>query len=205
VVIFENISQGILVGLEVIILVAALGVVLIPNIVYSAFLLAVVLIAIAGLYILLNAEFLAAAQILIYVGAINVLILFAIMLVNSRLAVQSDSKPLSVRLLAVILSFGSFAGVSSMIVQTSWPKPPFLGQPQTMYLIGNHLFSDYLLPFEVVSLILLIALIGAVLLARKEKKAKLASLDPLLVPSTLPSDLPPPESLNLLGKGNIIN
>lgn len=204
-VIFENISQGILVSLELVILVAALGVVLIPNIVYSAFLLAVVLIAIAGLYILLNAEFLAAAQILIYVGAINILILFAIMLVNSRLAVQSNSKPLSVRLLALILSFGSFAGVSGMIVQTSWPKPPFLAQPQTMYLIGNHLFSDYLLPFEVVSLILLIALMGAVLLARKEKKAKLSSLGGLLISSTLTSDPPLPESLNLLGKGKTLN
>jgi NAD(P)H-quinone oxidoreductase subunit 6 len=62
----------------------ALGVVLLSNIVYSAFLLALVFISISGLYILLNAGFVAAAQILIYVGAVNVLILFGIMLVNKR-------------------------------------------------------------------------------------------------------------------------
>jgi NAD(P)H-quinone oxidoreductase subunit 6 len=63
---------------------AALGVVLLSNIVYSAFLLGGVFISIAGIYILLNADFVAAAQILIYVGAVNVLILFAIMLVNKQ-------------------------------------------------------------------------------------------------------------------------
>ncbi|NJR65432.1 MAG: NADH-quinone oxidoreductase subunit J, partial [Leptolyngbyaceae cyanobacterium CRU_2_3] len=63
---------------------AALGVVLLSNIVYSAFLLGLVFISMSGLYILLNAGFVAAAQILIYVGAVNVLILFGIMLVNKR-------------------------------------------------------------------------------------------------------------------------
>ena len=63
---------------------AALGVVLFSNIVYSAFLLGGVFLSISGMYLLLNADFVAAAQILIYVGAVNVLILFAIMLVNKR-------------------------------------------------------------------------------------------------------------------------
>ena len=63
---------------------AALGVVLFSNIVYSAFMLAGVFVSIAGLYLLLNADFVAAAQLLVYVGAINVLILFAIMLVNKQ-------------------------------------------------------------------------------------------------------------------------
>ncbi|XTZ12470.1 MAG: NADH-quinone oxidoreductase subunit J, partial [cyanobacterium endosymbiont of Rhopalodia inflata] len=62
----------------------SLGVVLLSNIVYSAFLLGGVFISIAGIYILLNADFVAVAQVLIYVGAINVLILFAIMLVNKQ-------------------------------------------------------------------------------------------------------------------------
>ncbi|HEY9887982.1 MAG TPA: NADH-quinone oxidoreductase subunit J, partial [Candidatus Obscuribacterales bacterium] len=72
--------------LAVLVLGSALGVVLLSNIVYSAFLLGGVFISISGLYILLNAGFVAAAQILIYVGAVNVLILFGIMLVNKRQA-----------------------------------------------------------------------------------------------------------------------
>lgn len=63
------------------VIIAALGVVLLDNVVYSAFLLGGVFLSIAGLYILMNADFVSAAQILIYVGAVNVLILFAIMLV----------------------------------------------------------------------------------------------------------------------------
>ena len=65
-----------------------------------------------------------------------------------------------------------------MILQTNWPKPPFIAQPNTLPIIGNHLFSDYLLPFEIISVILLIGLIGAILLARKEKKANLSSSYP---------------------------
>ncbi|MFN7739725.1 MAG: NADH-quinone oxidoreductase subunit J, partial [Cyanobacteriota bacterium] len=62
----------------------SLGVVLLPTLVYSAFLLGAVVLSVAGLYLLLNASFVAAAQVLVYVGAVNVLILFAIMLVNKR-------------------------------------------------------------------------------------------------------------------------
>jgi len=77
----QLVSFGIL---SVMMIGTALGVVLLSNIVYSAFLLGGVFVSIAGLYLLLNADFVAAAQLLIYVGAVNVLILFAIMLVNKR-------------------------------------------------------------------------------------------------------------------------
>ena len=70
--------------LSLIIIVGSLGVVLLESIVYSAFLLGGVFMSVAGLYLLLNASFVAAAQVLVYVGAINVLILFAIMLVNKK-------------------------------------------------------------------------------------------------------------------------
>ena len=71
-------------ALSAVIVLGALGVVLLSNIVYSAFLLGGVFLAVAGLYLLLNASFVAAAQVLVYVGAVNVLILFAIMLVNKK-------------------------------------------------------------------------------------------------------------------------
>lgn len=197
--IVEKIPQILFYSLEIIIISAALGVVLIPNIVYSAFLLGVVLSGIAGIFILLNADFLAAAQILIYVGAINILILFAIMLVNNRLAIKSESKPLFVQLIGAFLALSGFGVISRMVFQTNWPKPPFIAQPNTLPIIGNHIFSDYLLPFEIISIILLIGLIGAILLARKEKKVNLSSLsESNLNIITKAKNLSSEEGLNLL-------
>ena len=77
--------------LSLVILIGAIGVVLLENIVYSAFLLGGVFMSVAGLYLLLNASFVAAAQVLVYVGAVNVLIIFAIMLVNKK----EDLKPIN--------------------------------------------------------------------------------------------------------------
>ena len=76
--------------LSLIVIIGALGVILLENIVYSAFLLGGVFMSVAGLYLLLNASFVAAAQVLVYVGAVNVLIIFAIMLVNKK----EDLKPI---------------------------------------------------------------------------------------------------------------
>ena len=76
--------------LSLVVIIGALGVILLENIVYSAFLLGGVFMSVAGFYLLLNASFVAAAQVLVYVGAVNVLIIFAIMLVNKK----EDLKPL---------------------------------------------------------------------------------------------------------------
>lgn len=148
---------------------AALGVVLLSNIVYSAFLLGGVFISIAGLYILLNASFVAAAQVLIYVGAVNVLILFAIMLVNKR----EDFTPLPNawvrRGLTALVCLGLFALLSGMVLSTPWilNTGPIAGDA-ALVLIGQHFFTDFLLPFELASVLLLMALIGAIVLARRE-------------------------------------
>lgn len=155
--------------LAVMMLGAALGVVLFKNIVYSAFLLGGVFISIAGLYLLLNADFVATAQVLIYVGAINVLILFAIMLVNKR----QDFAPMPrswIRKAATgLVCVGLFALLSTMILATPWS---FSTQPaagdEAIVLIGKHFFTDFLLPFELASVLLLMALVGAVILARRE-------------------------------------
>ncbi|MEO0375167.1 MAG: NADH-quinone oxidoreductase subunit J [Cyanobacteria bacterium P01_A01_bin.17] len=148
---------------------AALGVVLFENIVYSAFTLAGVFMSIAGLYILLNADFVSAAQVLVYVGAVNVLILFAIMLVNKR----EDFKPVPRRWVrkgaAAVVCAGVFALLATMVVQTSWGTNLALTPPEsTSLLIGEHFFSDYLLPFELASILLLMALVGAIVIARRE-------------------------------------
>ena len=148
---------------------AALGVVLIKNVVYSAFLLAGAFLSMAGLYLLLNADFVAAAQILIYVGAVNVLILFAIMLVNKR----EDFVPVkgaSLRRVATALvCAGLFALLGAMVVTTPWAVSTLTPAGDTSIVkIGLHFFSDFLLPFELASILLLMALVGAIVLARRE-------------------------------------
>lgn len=147
----------------------ALGVVLLPKIVHSAFLLAGVFISISGLYILLNADFVAAAQILVYVGAVNVLILFAIMLVNK----QEDYAEIPGRgirkIATAVVCFGLFALLGTMVLATPWSldttSTPVV---DTVVALGEHFFSDYLLPFELASVLLLMAMVGAIILARRD-------------------------------------
>lgn len=147
----------------------ALGVVLLPKIVHSAFLLAAVFVSISGLYILLNADFVAAAQILVYVGAVNVLILFAIMLVNK----QENYTELPGRTLrkaaTAVVCLGLFALLGTMVLATPWSidstSTPITN---TVVALGEHFFSDYLLPFELASVLLLMAMVGAIILARRD-------------------------------------
>ncbi len=147
----------------------SLAVVLLENIVYSAFLLGGVFMAVAGLYLLLNASFVAAAQILVYVGAVNVLILFAIMLVNKK----EKLKPIKGLKSRKLISGGVCGGLLILLlrvsISTKWslPGPTSIGEEATER-IGEHLFTDYLLPFELASILLLMAMIGAIVLARRE-------------------------------------
>lgn len=148
----------------------ALGVVLLPKIVHSAFLLAGVFISISGLYILLNADFVAAAQILVYVGAVNVLILFAIMLVNKQEDYVSLPGRLIRKVATAVVCFGLFALLGTMVLATPWSldsTSPAVVE-NTVIALGEHFFSDYLLPFELASVLLLMAMVGAIILARRD-------------------------------------
>lgn len=149
--------------------VAALLVVLGRNIVHAALSLVLAFSGVAGLYILLDAEFLAAVQILLYVGGITILILFAIML-TSRISARG------VRILNEQVWVGSLVvvGFPLLILFKVVPKLPHtasLPPPvETTRSIGRLLMTTYVLPFEVASILLLAALIGALILARKEKE-----------------------------------
>ena len=168
-----NLAQGVQIvslGILAVMMVgAALGVVLLSNIVYSAFLLGGVFVSIAGMYLLLNADFVAAAQVLIYVGAVNVLILFAIMLVNKREDFAVLPKAWIRQALTAVVCLGLFALLSGMVLATPWSisSVPAAGDSSTV-VIGLHFFSDFLLPFELASILLLIAMVGAIILARRE-------------------------------------
>jgi NAD(P)H-quinone oxidoreductase subunit 6 len=165
----SSIQQICFLVLSAAMLLGALGVVLLPNIVYSAFLLGGVFLSVAGLYLLLNASFVAAAQVLVYVGAVNVLILFAIMLVNKK----ENLAPIPGLALRRVLSGSVCGGLFLLLLRvaftTPWalPGPVPVGEEATIR-IGEHFFSDYLLPFELASVLLLMAMIGAIVLARRD-------------------------------------
>ena len=156
--------------LSLVIIIGALGVVLLESIVYSAFLLGGVFMSVAGLYLLLNASFVAAAQVLVYVGAVNVLIIFAIMLVNKK----EDLKPIDNLKSRTIISTSICFTLLSLLIRVDLTKVWKLANPsssigeESTIRIGEHLFSDYLLPFEVASVLLLMAMIGAIVLARRD-------------------------------------
>lgn len=169
-----NLAEGVQIvsfGLLAVMMIgAALGVVLFSNIVYSAFLLGAVFTSMAGMYLLLNADFVAAAQLLIYVGSVNVLILFAIMLVNKREDFAEVGNTLLRKLLTGLVGVGLFALLGTMILSTPWPvkSGTIAGGNSPVEAIGQHFFTDFLLPFELASVLLLIAMIGAIILARRD-------------------------------------
>ena len=164
---------------------SALGVVLLSNIVYSAFLLGLTFISVSGLYILLNAGFVAAAQVLVYVGAVNVLILFGIMLVNKQEDFSTMANVWVSRTATGAVCAGIFGLISTMVLSHPWAisAEPAVGD-KAIEVIGQHFFSDYLLPFELASILLLIALVGAIILARREfiPEASVSTQEALTLP-----------------------
>ena len=150
---------------------AAAVVVFSKNIVYSAFALLFAFFGVAGLYALMMADFLAITQLLIYVGGILVLVLFGVMLTSNVLDVQIRSG--SMHILPGLLIVGSLAAVLLTVFwSTDWTLTRELGSvEQTGPAIGEMFLTRYLLPFEIASVILLVALIGAAMIARRERKA----------------------------------
>jgi NAD(P)H-quinone oxidoreductase subunit 6 len=186
----EGVQSVTFIILAIMMIGTALGVVLFSNIVYSAFLLGGVFISISGLYLLLNADFVAAAQILVYVGAINVLILFAIMLVNKQENFSNIPRRWLRNGSTALVCFGIFALLGTMILVTPWSlssvSPAVV--ENTLVAIGKHFFSDFLLPFELASVLLLMAMVGAIILARRDLIPELPKVkeDLISTPLTLP-------------------
>jgi NADH-quinone oxidoreductase subunit J len=127
---------------------------------------------VAGIYVFLLADFIAVTQLLIYVGGILVLILFGVMLTSRQINV--DIKTGTVRMLPAVLIIAALSGTLIVTLwSTDWNVNPQLkSMDKTAPQIGELLLTKYLLPFEISSIILLVALIGAAMIARREKKAK---------------------------------
>ena len=139
------------------------------NIIYSAFSLLGTFMGVAGLYIFLGADFVAAVQLLIYVGGILVLILFAVMLTH-RITDVAITNRAAGRIPALIVVGGLLYFLIQTVTSTPWVKAKEVIFTATTATIGDAFLYDYLLPFELASLVLLAAMIGAVVLSRKEIK-----------------------------------
>ena len=138
------------------------------NVVHAALYLVVTLMSAAGLYILLFAEFVAWVQVLVYVGAIIVLMLFGLML--TRAPIGSGDYDNNQRPLAALVALAVF-GVTSWILVKAFDGTEIgfaRTEGTTSEEVGAEIFSRYVLPFEVVSMLLLAALVGAVLIARRD-------------------------------------
>ena len=148
--------------------VAAIRVVTTKNIVHAALYLVVVLAGVAAIYVLLAAEFTAAVQILVYVGAILVLFLFGIMLTRAPIGRTSDLDN-DQRWLALVVSL-MLLGVLGGVLTDAYDdvKLPADAALQRSAEVGDSIFQVFVIPFEVISVLLLAALVGAVVIARRD-------------------------------------
>jgi NADH-quinone oxidoreductase subunit J len=147
----------------------ALGVVVSRNLFHSALFLALSFAGVVGYYVLLDAGFLAAVQLLIYIGAIAILILFAVMLTRGLMA-KRQSQHNQQWLIAALVTLLIFVVLAVVLWQVEWPvaSEQALASPNvSVSQLGQELLGPYVIPFEVASVLLLVALIGAVILARE--------------------------------------
>ena len=164
-----TIQHVVFIILSAIALIGALGVVLNRRLFRSALFLVLSFVGVAGFYILLEVELLAMIQLLIYVGAIAILIIFAIML--SRQALAADDKVLNEQwVLGVLVAVLLLAALIYILVQVNWPVVEAAVPANSIQRLGESLVSpnEFVLPFEIASVLLLVALVGAVIIAREK-------------------------------------
>ncbi len=158
----ESALLGTLAG---VILAGAFGVVATRNVVYAAIFLLLTMLGVASLFLVLLTEFLALVQILIYGGAISIVLLFAIMLTRAPEQAHAEDNPQ--RPLAAVVALGLFGLLAFAALSTSWKELKSPDDPTAGFAaLSESLFSDFVVPFEVASLVLLVALVGAVVLTR---------------------------------------
>lgn len=150
-------------------IVSGLMVVSSGNIVSSAYYLLATLFGISGLYVLLGADFVAVTQIMVYIGGILILLLFGVMLTSDITHIEIKKEKAAV--LPAIVGVGVLLGsITSIMMKTNW-KIELSKIPQTTtYDLGKLLITDYVLIFELLGILLLIAMIGAASMARRDKK-----------------------------------
>ena len=164
-----SVQHVVFIILSAIAIAGALGVVLNRRLFRSALFLVLSFVGVAGFYILLEVELLAMIQLLVYVGAIAILIIFAIML--SRQAMATDDKVLNEQwALGGVVAAALFAGLVYVLLKANWPVVEAAAPTEGIRRLGEALVNPngFLLPFEVASVLLLVALVGAVIIAREK-------------------------------------
>ena len=161
-----TVEQVIFVIIAIITLGGGIGVVTTRNLYYAALYLVMALAGMAGFFVLLNAGFLAAVQIVVYIGAIAILILFAIML-SRHLMTTDEPQRNNQALLGGVVAFLIFLSLGSVVSNTAWPLSEAEPVSDVVMALGVSFLSSYLIPFEVVSILLLVALVGGIILARE--------------------------------------
>jgi NADH-quinone oxidoreductase subunit J len=163
-----TISHVVFVVLSAVALVGAVGVVTTRNLFRAALFLVLSFVGVTGLYVLLEAEILAMIQLLVYVGAISILIIFAIML--SRRMMSPEFKTRNEQwLFGLVTAVALFAVLSVILLAVTWPTAQAAVPEDAISLLGQALVSpdQYVLVFEAASVLLLVALVGAVVIARE--------------------------------------
>ena len=153
----------------------AMGMLLSRNAVYSALFLVLNFITVAVFYLLLGAPFIAMSQITVYAGAIMVLFLFVIMLLGAeslpRAEVLPWQKPFAIALAVILVSEAAYLLITRATTTAVVPRPGEAANTMVnLRELGMALFNQYLLPFELTSILLLVAMVGAIVLIRKEKR-----------------------------------
>ena len=150
---------------------AAVNLVVQRHPIHSALSLIVVMVCLAGLYLLMGAEFVAAVQIIVYGGAIMVLFIFVIMLLNAGEEERTDFSKIA-KFAGLPLALALTASIAAAVVKPD-PNVPGVTQaviPEATKQISSMLFKEFVYPFELTSFLILVAIIGALVLAQREKK-----------------------------------
>ena len=160
-----TVEQTVFLGIAAFVILAALLTVLLRNLFHASLCLTAAFFGVAGLYVLLQAEFLAVTQVLVYIGAIATLIVFAIMLSRgiTNQAGRLNAQGAAVALGALFL----FVFSKTILAGVEWPITTQEIPADAIARLGADFVGDYLAPFEVVSVLLLIALIGSIMIARE--------------------------------------
>jgi NADH-quinone oxidoreductase subunit J len=151
---------------------SVLGMIISRNQAHNALFLVLAFASLGGLFGLLDAPFIAAVQIIIYAGAIMVLFIFVIMMVNLKEGIRPERKTWTIRLsagLAVLLLIELGLAVKGMLASLSGRAGSAIGSPTEL---GRLLFTDYLYPFEITSILIIAALVGAIVLVKKKKEER---------------------------------
>lgn len=156
------------IGVAVLVVVTAFLVVTTKNLVHSAVALMGTLFGVAGLYVFLYADFMAAVQVVIYVGGILVLIIFGVMLTRRITTLVLIQTSMPNRFFAAVVVLLIFIGLSALMIRTPWYEGEVKEVSGTVEAIGTALMTSYLLHFEVAGVLLLLALLGAAYLSRRE-------------------------------------